>query len=110
MAKRPEIRKREGHTIVAVVVKLDQGIGLKESHKLVEEVGTHNRNSYLEFAKNKLSLNGLFGMPFMIDKGDQLRIWVKGEDKDARKYALRLYSALTSPSFEKMRFDKGMAY
>ena len=95
MIDKPEIRIKNGRTLMTVTVQLEDGLGLRESGKVAtycQGVGP----SYLIFGEREIPTNSiLFLRGSGIGHGDKVDIAVIGTGKKAEDYASALYDALS---------------
>src|SRR3989338_6648677 len=110
------IRKRNGYTIIEkAVVGMPLGLCTRTLMNLVDEFEKYSRRIEIERiepfnpraevirinAKSRVQLLRLAAI-----QGTGLRLFVEGEDADAERYVLRLYSRITSKEDFNPDFDR----
>jgi len=107
-AEKPEINK---YTSIDVVVNLSHGIVMASSKEIIDECKKYGKKVYI--AKKDTPVSQFADGKSMIDlislaatQGAELHVFVEGDGAQAKNFALRLYSALTSEDSYDMDFGR----
>lgn len=115
----PEIKKENGFTTIEAKVKLNFGLGtLRGSSKFCKECTAYSRDVFVcrDYILDEEKVGGypeafncksiMSVVMICAEQGAPIKIKVEGEDAEARRMALRLYSAVTGYDTYSMNFDR----
>lgn len=103
----PKIRVDEGFTEVEGKVGLVGGLDARACASLAQEYLKCDRDVYLGSSSSTVNMREAMGLLTLgLDLGACFRLRVSGQDEEARKIALRLYSGLAY-SWDSFRLDFG---
>ncbi|MBW2993235.1 HPr family phosphocarrier protein [Candidatus Woesearchaeota archaeon] len=108
--EKPELRKEKGFTYIDdIVVNAKPGMAIRPSLAITEECREYIPRKVYFVNKKGEDFNCINIMEIMfmgIQQGHEITVKVEGEDKEAERMALRLYSALKSENAYKMDFNR----
>jgi len=125
--EKPKIKKRDGFTLVDAIVGLDLGLCARPSATISKECSKypkkiyfqksiyHSTCPYLDYLKcpakailpEKYDCKSILNlMETALEKGARARISVEGEDEEAERWALRMYSAIIGDDICNLDFDR----
>jgi phosphocarrier protein len=104
----PELKVEEGYTTVEAVLGIHLGLCARSSASIFREtIKYEDRDIFISSNSNRVDAKSIMGLLTLgACCGTKIKVYVFGEDEEAKKIALRLYSGITTDSDLIPYFDR----